>query len=1666
MKNKIINNNNFNIQKGGFVFNGNDSINDSTSQPNEDKNTTKNNQPYILTSFDPIDRLRIDIQNIIKPTILNKNETIENWFRKKDKKNAYSFTKDNYLNSITNAINDFKKFKYWQDIKKNNIEVAAVIEEHMNNLLVIDDDLNYQFMTLIDSVNNYNDKTDITKQDFANSVLNLNESLHDLQVTVILLKLEKIKEEVKDKVSDPKLVSKVLNVIRKTQQKVDILNSMLLNKDKHKPIVEKYSDSIKPNEDPNSLEENEGNTITKNIDDKEYEKFKQNFIKLTEVNDNQNKKNIYESINIFSNLEVFINRLINDKTLNNNNLENFLLKIKNNVVDFTIWFKNDAFKNLIGLHFYDSEELNQNKKMLVFEATLKNKSLFNNIKTIVDNYTEKQKIILEKEKEKEQEEEQIQKELKKNIETLEVEQRRVEEQQIKEAQSKKAIDDSTLKNINDADVNKYSTNIDEVSNIFIGGGNYTESKKKKYIKNMYIGGNIDGKYIKKLIEAFKKFIEEKYNIFNSDLMLKVITILSKDQDLYIKNINNMLDFAYFFIHIKTSNIEEYNYSDFFPNPHIQARDKYIYEKCKNKKNKDDAKDIIYFFIYNFVIHLYEYLDTPVGEAKIKDEKNRKKFINLLLQLKKMINIIIDKIINLSDMDIFTINDTYKTLFANDKVYSYVKIRYDTGNMLTNSLPANFKEDNRPKINPRYTIQKIGKDNEYYIYMKYLNIDRYLGQDYSGQGASTNIIPIKNESDLETKLNNKEKYDNFINYLNNEYHGGQIAPNTSKNPVPQKKVQVPTPTPIEAPSLPTNSTPTNSENVSLNQNIPKPTYTFPIYSSLLKNNDFLKEKNVKEEYYFFGPYNDVFDQSDTNSDAANKLTSIRDKLIDGNEPICIIGYGQSGSGKTASLIFLQPATDGIIMELCNNDSVKNVFDTIEMVATNIFIKFSKDADNFDSFNNNNILKTEINKIYDISILFSDIKGTKIDNDIIKKNNEEGKYIFRQDLNSNKWIWNDDKIMPLEQKDPKKNEYKPLPLGIFIDKAFAKREVEPTPNNPNSSRSHVVVHLKFRNEDTTKISHLFLCDLAGVENKFSCDDTNYITEFDNKYKISDKYKIVPNDTYNSMNERKIIFGDKYLTNMDEDKFKNVVNEKYNNTTELFKTYKDDYQKLFKINNENIFLIDDNRKDNGENHLNIHKYTDKSNNDIMKKNFTNKINMTDKINMTGGEQILFNEEDFPTTCIIHGRELNETITIKTNTLGEKTYELNDIKILLNNSEIDINKSGKLVKDIIKTIDTIKLLNEFNKLLDSKTDKIQLDKQLHIHDLNIFKIIQNKYKNMSFLKASTAPTSLNTIVKKNYDDMIFKYNLDKDDWLNELSYDLINLEEVYSKLHCSKIRRNMLEINCKMRLQEGYMINKTLYDLRKDIEYIAEKNILIGDVDKYKPIVYYKPSLPFAKNSVLDIDNYAIFRQPIDTTTNRKFGTIVNIMKESLKNDDLFNQLNFCVFTVIHLTDSNVINNPPIPPYVNIADFEYKKLIKSKIDENKYNENIKDFYTYYKNNSNTEIYNNINNNNPATLIGSLYATDIIKNPFNNYFPTQYHKEISYKSQFNIDEFKFIKNDQEDMEKAMKYLNYLQKRSGYHYDISSYNPDDITSINSIYDIKLSSQYNMIPFKYKLNKYY
>lgn len=222
----------------------------------------------------------------------------------------------------------------------------------------------------------------------------------------------------------------------------------------------------------------------------------------------------------------------------------------------------------------------------------------------------------------------------------------------------------------------------------------------------------------------------------------------------------------------------------------------------------------------------------------------------------------------------------------------------------------------------------------------------------------------------------------------------------------------------------------------------------------------------------GPFTKTFTNLQNNLDVfvdSKFKENIMTPLLDGST-VCIFGYGSSGSGKTSVLIKLTPAfgnnEDGLLILASNavgNKGYKNCSVTIYEYGV---ISFLEQSD----------------KNYKINgeIAFSGNYTFGNDNKwhIKSANGSESKDAFQNkgyfQINGNSMCSNDD---------------------MFDDILFFmtyERMVAATPNNNQSSRSHVIIVLKYTDNKDEKT--LIICDLAGVENTFDCNGNFDSIEFD--------------------------------------------------------------------------------------------------------------------------------------------------------------------------------------------------------------------------------------------------------------------------------------------------------------------------------------------------------------------------------------------------------------------------------------------------------------------------------------------------------------------------------------------------------------------------------------------
>ncbi len=681
---------------------------------------------------------------------------------------------------------------------------------------------------------------------------------------------------------------------------------------------------------------------------------------------------------------------------------------------------------------------------------------------------------------------------------------------------------------------------------------------------------------------------------------------------------------------------------------------------------------------------------------------------------------------------------------------------------------------------------------------------------------------------------------------------------------------------------------------------------PLFATKIYKNKYLFVKyhnkgkhTTSNEYYYFGPYDGIFTTND-NKDIADspQVRKIVDKLLR-NESVCVVGYGQSGAGKTSSLIYFsgkQPQ-DGILMEICRKREITNKFDHIILRMKEIRVYY-----------NNNI-----NRPSQIRKEHYNVQDLKIDE-------KETHYKFIKD----------DRLGWIYEGDSKKEEYEKRTMGKFITDGFDKRKIEPTPNNPVSSRSHVVVDIGFYTKSDTKEAdvHLIICDLAGVENVFKCDEAREVERFDNSYKISDKYK---------NKDAKIIFE----TDACEQKLFEGDNKQYSNN------YTQGVQQLINYNNASQII----EQQKGGACLPAESGTAFA--------CDNSTKFSDVHNMIEGKI----ESDI--------KEL----------ILDLLYTVN--KIIVNFKSIKDSNASTMRSNVITWLDQ-----------GRPTNIIQLAKGIGDYSINQFdyQYVTNFLQRVGVNNV----TVLSPDVLKEYRKTIKRKLVD---------------------LMCDHVRIKKIKHNCRLRINEGYMINKSLEDMRSDLKKIVLHSIKKNN--NFNPLVYASPQISYCANINIESDNYNSFYE--DAGIFRTDGQIMEVLSSFGMN---VTALTFVIFTVINISKN--VNNPPNTPYINTNEVKYyfyvyndpDKEIKLRTSLLKLSINLtdQDYYVInYKGPSDknaikelmrtttTDNINNINISfdnvkfvideidkiNAVTLLGSLEASQKVSSLQDNSFVCSYQKDL-----------------------------------------------------------------------------
>jgi hypothetical protein len=334
-------------------------------------------------------------------------------------------------------------------------------------------------------------------------------------------------------------------------------------------------------------------------------------------------------------------------------------------------------------------------------------------------------------------------------------------------------------------------------------------------------------------------------------------------------------------------------------------------------------------------------------------------------------------------------------------------------------------------------------------------------------------------------------------------------------------------------------------------------------------------------YLYGPFTKIFNPNQNNVEIAAECSEVITRLNEGKS-IFMPGVGPSGSGKTSAMIKLRyldksvtppviKEEDGILLEILKKItlpsnqpitvSIHELFSTKLEEATGNpkkeepikydDIKFKKDASGIFRIANPNKFGSykQTRRLYNLVTkkiewqLEKEYKwrihnNTFYHSNHFKKGIEKTTDALVQQLNAG--IFGD--FIPITD------------LGTFIITIVdTLRMVYPTPNNNDSSRSHINISIKVRDN-----VYLVFGDYAGVEGKFLCNDPKTRKTFLNLKKTGETTNFYVDEEFIEFPPGEYTILDYFNYNTvedigDEKIYKEELQEKKTEITEFFTNYK---------------------------------------------------------------------------------------------------------------------------------------------------------------------------------------------------------------------------------------------------------------------------------------------------------------------------------------------------------------------------------------------------------------------------------------------------------------------------------------------------------------------------------
>jgi hypothetical protein len=236
----------------------------------------------------------------------------------------------------------------------------------------------------------------------------------------------------------------------------------------------------------------------------------------------------------------------------------------------------------------------------------------------------------------------------------------------------------------------------------------------------------------------------------------------------------------------------------------------------------------------------------------------------------------------------------------------------------------------------------------------------------------------------------------------------------------------------------------------------------------------------QHHYVIGRLTRVFTPSMNNKDVASRTTEITNALLN-MQDVFVIGYGASGSGKTSTLIYLNKTKEtGIVGHVCTNvaeAAAKSQKSNYKYIHVKRFEAYDTGEQHVSTHDKQ---KTSLTSTFEL-------KGSKF-------------ILFKSYLHTNEHV---SRVSATLKKDKDRTKTTLFDVKTELSKVIEHlvdidRFVKATPNNINSSRSHVILYLQFSGSETATATGslgpcLMVGDFAGVENVFECGDGKVRSSF---------------------------------------------------------------------------------------------------------------------------------------------------------------------------------------------------------------------------------------------------------------------------------------------------------------------------------------------------------------------------------------------------------------------------------------------------------------------------------------------------------------------------------------------------------------------------------------------